>query len=738
MWVAAVVWVVNLTVTGQVRDAVSREPVEGVTVQALGSGVGTITASDGRYRLELPGERRLRFARLGYVTTEVTVRTDSIVDILLAPATRALEGVTVTALRGNVSPGGVPITQHVVEKEDLEKRYSGQEMPLLLTTTPSVTSYADAGSYSNYTYLRLRGIDQTRINVTLDGVPLTDAEDQAVYFSNFPDFGNSIQSAQIQRGVGTSSYGTASYAGSINFQSIALTRAVQGGEVQFSRGSFDTYRASAEWQTRPSDAGLVAYARLSSQQTDGYRYHSGNRSAGGLASVAYFGTVSSLKVTALSGVSRNQEAYVASPSDEIDRDPRHNPLSEEERDRFTHTLISLSGTRLVGPSASLAATLYSVAAGGDYDVAIAPELWNFNLKSRVTGGFVTWNQQRGPVVLSAGAHLNGYYRDHWLHIRPDLQAEVYRNRGEKDDASAFAKVSYEKGRLTLFGDVQGRTARFRYIPDDEAGISSSSIRWNFVNPKVGASYRWRPNTAFYASVGQTGREPTRNDMFAGFDNVDTTNAAFVGGLDRVHPERVRDLEAGATVLRPDLTLNANVFSMDFRNEITPIGALSYIGLPLRKNVGSSYRRGLELDAVYRGFRRLTLGGNATLSWNRIRQYTDDASGITYSDVEPLLTPRFISNQSAELALSPQVSLFVDGRYISRSYLANTSDARFVTPSAYATDLAVDWRIGTVSLLAQARNIGNARVFTGGYTDGQSSSYYILAARNLIVTARVGF
>jgi iron complex outermembrane receptor protein len=315
---------------------------------------------------------------------------------------------------------------------------------------------------------------------------------------------------------------------------------------------------------------------------------------------------------------------------------------------------------------------------------------------------------------------------------------VYRNRGDKDDASAFAKASYERGSLTLFGDVQARTARFRYEPDDNAGIPSSSIHWTFVNPKVGASYRWRPNMAFYASLGQTGREPTRNDMFAGFDNVDTTNAAFVGGLDRVHPERVRDIEAGVTVLRPGLTLNANVYSMDFRNEITPIGALSYIGLPLRKNVESSYRRGVELDLVYRGFQRVTVGGNATVSWNRIREYTDDAAGLTYRDVEPLLTPRFISNQRLEVVLSRQVSLLADGRYLSRSYLANTEDTRFVTPAAYAADVALDWRIGNVSLLAQARNVGDARVFTGGYTDGQSSSYYVLAGRNLIVTARIGF
>lgn len=733
----ALLWFALQSVTGQVRDAVSRTPVEGVTVQVVGTAIGTLTDASGTYRVDAEAGMRLRFTRLGYAPLELTVRADSVLDVRLVPSARALEGVTVTTIRAASVESGAPITQRVVGRAELESRYSGQEMPLLLTTTPSITSYSDGGAYSNYTYMRLRGIDQTRINITLDGVPLNDAEDQGVFFSNFPDFANSIQSVQIQRGVGTSSQGTAPYAGSVNFESVALSRSVRGGELQLGRGSFDTNRGSAEWQSGPLAERFALYARISSQQTEGYRRHSGNRSAGGFFSAGYFGDDATLKLTALSGVSRNQEAYLASSLDAIRADPRDNPLTEAERDRFTQSMVSLAATRLMGASV-LSATAYTVGAGGNYDVLIDGDLWNFNLESRVTGGFANWSLQRGAWTASAGAHGNTYARDHSLYIRPDFGTRLYLNTGHKREGSAFAKTAYQHGRATFFGDVQARHVWYRYVPDADAGIAERRITWSFLNPKVGVTVQATPQVALYASVGQNGREPARNDMFAGFDNLDTTNADFVGPLSRVRPERVRDTEAGVNYRGGSLDLTANLFSMDFRNEITPIGALSYIGLPLRKNVRSSFRRGAEVDARWRVMPQLTVAGNVTASHNRIAAYTDDATGETYRDVEPLLTPRLVSNHSVEFAPGAGLRFLFDGRYVSRSYLSNTADRRFTTPPAYALDAAVDWRVGAVSFLMQVRNVTNARVYTGGYTDGVTPYYYILAARNLHVTARVGF
>lgn len=725
-------------IRGTVRDISTRAPVPGVTVQVVGRIQGTITDSLGRFTLDAEPGVRLRLSRIGYAPREVTVA-DSVLDVALTPAARALEGVTVTALRASgTRDAGAPITQRVVTQEQIERQYSGQEMPFLLSTTPSVTVYSDGGAYSNYTYFRLRGIDQTRVNITLDGVPLNDAEDQGVFFSNFPDLANSMQSVQVQRGVGTSSQGVASYAGSINFESVSLAGTSRRGEVQLSRGAFNTTRGSAEWQSGLLPGGLAIYGRVSAQDTDGYRHNAGNRSTGAFLSAGYFGERTSAKLTALTGVSRNELSYLAASIDDIRADPRNNPLPPSDRDRFDQTLVSLAVTRLLGASSTLSATAYTVDAGGDYDVTFGPDISNFNLASRVTGAFATYNRQVARWTLSTGLHANSYYRDHFLFLRPDLSTELYRNRGEKDDASAFAKVAFEAGRLTLFGDLQGRRVWYSYRPDANAGIAASSTSWSFLNPKIGATYSARPDLTLYASLGSNGREPARNDMFAGFDNVDTTNADFVGPLDRVRPERVNDFEAGITHRGRYMDVSVSAFAMRFRNEITPIGELSYIGLPLRKNVRSSSRDGLEVDLTWRGLSRAVIGANAAWMRARIAEYTDDATQQTFRDVPPLLTPAFTANQSVRVALTRSLSLGVDGRYVSRSYLANTGDGRFVTPPAWLMDAALTWSPGRVSVLAQLRNAWDRRFFSGGYTDGTTSYYYVAAPRNLIVTTKFGF
>jgi iron complex outermembrane receptor protein len=696
---------------------------------------GTVSDSAGRFTLEISVPARIRFTRAGYQTVEHFLERDTTLVIQLEPAAPSLERVTVTALRGDA---GAPIPQRTMDREEVEQRYVGQDVPLLLTGQPSITSYAEAGSFSNYTYLRLRGIDHTRVNITLDGVPLNDPEDQFVYFSNFPDFGNSLESVQIQRGVGTSSYGTAAYAGAINLQSMALANAERGGEVQLGRGSFGTTRGSAEWMSGRMNDRFAAYARASAHRTEGYRHHSGNTGQSYFANGAYFGARDIVKITAFGGRSRNELAYLAVPVADLERDPRTNPLGEDERDDFQQHFASASWTRALGAQAAIQATAYTIWASGDYDVRIAPDLYNFQLASRVTGALATWSARAGALDLDFGAHTNVYHRDHALAIRPNLESLVYRNTGRKREESAFAKAALSLGDATLYGDLQVRRPHFEYVPADGSGVTGSSIAWTFVNPKVGITWELSRHATVYASHGSNGREPTRNDMFAGFDNVDTTNIDFVGPLSRVRPERVHDTEAGVRWRTASLSANVNVFDMRFRNEITPVGALSYIGLPLRKNVRASYRRGIEADVTWRPMPSVTAAANATLSHNRIAEYTDDASGATYRDVEPLLTPKVLINHAVDWQMIPALSMSVGGRYVGRSFLANTGDRAFMTPGAYLADARVAWRNGRHELAVHVMNLTSARFYAAGYTDGTTPYYFVTAPRAIFATATIGF
>ncbi|HEY9227253.1 MAG TPA: TonB-dependent receptor, partial [Gemmatimonadaceae bacterium] len=588
-----------------------------------------------------------------------------------------------------------------------------------------------------YSYIRLRGLDQSRINLTLDGIPLNDPEDQVLYFADFPDLANSLSSVQVQRGVGTSSNGTAAYAGSVNMESVPLASTARRGEVQLEGGSFGSKRLSAEYATGLLPSRFAAYARVSALGTDGYRYHSGVQGRSAFFSGGYFGDRNIVKLIATAGLMKDTMAYLAVPEADLAKDRKINPLTPRERDGFGEQLAALSYTRLVGPTSSFSATVYRISASGDYDVLI-DSLWNFDLAFVWYGATSNWSYRKDPLQLDVGVNANTYSRDHSAYIPPD---RLYLNTGHKQDASGFIKAAYTVGgRATLFGDIQARRAEFRYTPDENANITERSISWSFLNPKAGITYQVSGPLALFASLGQNTREPARNDMFAGFDNLDDTNVEFVGDLSRVKPETVRDLEVGLTYRTSAFDARANVYSMDFRNEIAPIGALSYIGSPLRKNVGSSYRRGIEADVVYRASSALVLQANASASKNQISQYTDSTgeTPVTYRNVEPLLTPRFTTFERAEYRVVRDVSLAVETQYTSRSFLQNTSDDRFVLPAALTLNASASFRRGRAELVVRGNNLTDNKKYGSGYASDGDSYYFVVPPRNLFATLKLAF
>ena len=661
-------------------------------------------------------------------THDTTSRADS-------TSARKLERVMISAVRESAAP----ISQKTVTQKEIQQHYFGQDIPLVLqSTTPSLTSYAETGNYWGYSYIRLRGIDQSRINITIDGIPLNDPEDQVLYFADFPDLANSLQSIQVQRGVGTSSNGTASYAGSINMETTSLVGAPRGGTLQVQGGSFGSRRASVDYNTGQLPNHFAFYGRVSGLHTDGYRYHSGVEGASGFLSGGYFGDRDILKFTAIAGLMRDTMAYLAVPEADLAVDRRINPLSPRERDGFGERLLSLAYTHLLSGNSSMSTTLYRLSATGDYDVLL-DSLETLHLDFVSYGVMSAWSYHRDGVKLDLGVNADTYARDHYAYMHPDLVNALYFNSGHKQDQAGFAKLAYTVGRATLFGDVQARHATFRYAPDKDADIPGSSISWTFLNPKAGLTYQLTRPLSVYASYGATTREPARTDMFAGFDNLDTSNVAFVGQFNRVKPETVHDIEIGTNYRNATLELQANLYSMDFQNEIAPIGALSYIGNPLSKNVASSYRRGIEADVTYRGIPRWLLTANASESMNRIREYTDSTGDVpvTYHNVEPLLTPRFQSFGRAQYSVTSSLDLAVQGRYQSVAFLQNTSDRRYVLPAAFDMDASIGWKIGSNELLLRANNLTDSKKYGSGYASDGVSYYYVLPPRNFFVTLKIG-
>ncbi|HSB60516.1 MAG TPA: TonB-dependent receptor, partial [Vicinamibacteria bacterium] len=698
------------------------------------------TGPDGTYRLRVPaGEHLLRASHAGYrpATRTVSVTADLPgVDLGLEPAYRLSEEVVVQAIRADAR---APVTKKDIGREEIELAYHGQEVPFLLKHTPSITQYSDTGTGAGYAYLYLRGIQQTRINMTLDGVPLGEPEDSGLYFVNFGDFAGSVDSIQVQRGVGTSTVGAASYGGSINFASVGVRdrRELLG---TLGAGSFGSNRGSVALHSGRLGPGLAFYGRASYQETDGFRDHSGVVQRSLFYGATRQGDRSFFKLFGFSGREKTQLAFLAVEKELLERDPcdladrsrpdaclRFNPLSLAERDRFGQDFVQAQLTRALGASSSLAVQGYYNGAGGWYRIWDGPaqaRLLQYELDWRLAGGLVTFRHARERVSLTAGAHLNDFQSEHG---QRDTGAPLrnYANHGQKNEANGFVKLGCDVGRWHLYGDAQLRWARFRHEGDLDLG----AVDWTFVNPKLGARYDLTPSLGVYASAGKATREPTRGDMVAGEDNP-----TRLYDLRAVRPERVWDFEAGLDYRTGALSLQANAYAMEFQNEIALTGELSEIGLPLRRNVDRSHRRGLELDAAWRALPSLSVQASANLSRSRIRAWTQfydvyDADGAylesvdrTHRDVDPLLTPPLVANLGLDWTGAPGLSAGLFGRYVAEAYLDNTRNEATTAPAFWNLDarLSLDlgrWlKKGRPRLRVQVNNVlDNDRIFPSGYS-----------------------
>lgn len=654
-------------------------------------------------------------------------------------STRRLEAVTISAIRAR---SDAPVPAMTLDAGELKRRSFGQDVPIMLQGTPSLTSYAETGNYWGYSYIRMRGIDQSRINLTLDGIPLNDPEDQVLYFADFPDLTASLGSVQVQRGVGASAPGSASYGGSINFQTKPLTDTpVRSADVQLQAGSFGTLRGAAEYSSGLSSSGFAAYGRVSAIRSTGYRRHSGVDARSGFASVGWVGKRDIVKLTAIAGLFADTMAYMGATRAELATDDRANLLRADETDRFGEQLVALSHTRDLGNGASIANTVYRITTAGNYDVCIAScgaatgVNWNFHLDFAWVGATSVATFALGGNRVTTGVNVNGYARDHYAFDRSSNMLSLYTNTGRKRDLSAFAKAERDVGKATLFADLQGRRAQFFYQPDINAGVRRSSIGWSFLNPKIGATYRVAPSITAYASYGVNGREPARSDMLAGFDNLDTTNASFLGPLSKVRPERVQDAEVGLRKRGAHWSVGANAFAMEFRNEILPVGQLSYIGTPLRTNVPSSWRRGIELDGSAQ-WDRVHAGASATLMRARIAAFTDDATTLSYKDVAPLLTPELTATHWTTIAVSRELSVGATGRLVGNSYLNNTGNHGLTLPSQYTLDLSAHWAKRGRGISLYVNNALNSRRFASGHVSGGEARYYVLPPLNAMVIVRL--
>jgi iron complex outermembrane receptor protein len=627
--------------------------------------------------------------------------------------TQQLTDVVITGVRSNTK---TPITQKTITKDDIDKSYQGQEMSYILDKTPAITSQSDGGQPNGYTTFRLRGIDQTRVNMTLNGVPLNEPEDQGVYFSNYPNFAVNLKSMQIQRGVGTSANGTAAYAGSINFES--KTGIDKEMTAQIGYGSFNTQRANVTYGSGINKHGLAFYTGLSAYQSDGYKYNSGGKGYSGFVSAGYYGGKNVIKFTGFSGRSLNQMAWYAVLDSTIDKDPRTNYNTNDEKDDFTQSLAQLQYVRSINKYSTLTTTAYYNRLDGvwglqEYDtLGNLSDLLKLKLGSNFYGIMTNYHVEYKKLNMNIGVHANSYNRTHNGSVA-DLSR--YTNTGYKTDYSGYIKGSYDIGKFSVFGDIQARNVQFTYKGD----TTITPLTWFFVNPKGGVTYNYSKKVNYYVSVGQNHREPTRNDMFGGDDNLISLNI--------ITPESVIDYELGSNLNFDKFSIQYNVYYMDFKNELTFSGVIGPNGLPLMTKIDKSFRSGIEFDAKYKLNKSFTLTNSSNYTYCRIPK-----DGKQYS---PLYTPSLIVNQGIEYTIKGFI-VGISGRYQSFSYmnLDNTSSI----PSFTTLNANIGYKYKAYSIGAQLVNLTNTRYYTSGVMVGSSRYLYVNAPFSAYLTLKMTF
>ncbi len=619
-----------------------------------------------------------------------------------------------------------PVTFQNISGKELQAKSTGQEPSYLLAQTPSITVYSDAGSTQGYSYFRMRGIDQTRINISLDGVPLNEPEDQGAYFSNYPDIMNSVSKIQIQRGIGTTKNGVGSYAGSVQLFSPNLFDSTYT-TVGFGYGSFNSHRVFAEYNSGVKNK-KAFYVRASQIYSDGYKYHSSNNSQSVFMGGDLIYDKSVFKMNVLVGHQQNQLAWLGVPEALIEKDPRTN-LDSNERDNFTQLLVQLQHVWHPNSTSSLQTSVYYTYLNGHYGynenaylgLPTTNELYNYAFLSNLIGLFSNYTYSKGSFNWTTGINGSIYDRRHIGSL--NTVGQLYENTGYKDEFSVFSKADYTIGQLTLFADVQARYATFDYHGD----VPLNRIDWFFLNPKAGASFLAGNNFNLYYSIGRTGKEPTRNDMFGGSDNLlaDSAGRAIIAIKS---PEYLVDQELGFRHRAGKLNLNLNFYYMSFKNEIVLNGQLGPNGLPLTSEVNSSIRTGAELSLNYKLTDKLNLINNSAYSYNRIKEQNESFS--------PIVTPPVIINQEITYT-SKSFLIGLSGRYQSSSFIDFANTARVNQYVIFNARTQYD--VKHIQFAIFVYNITDTKYFNNGYVDTDGTKkYFVQSPTNFYTSVKYTF
>jgi iron complex outermembrane receptor protein len=604
-----------------------------------------------------------------------------------------------------------PITFTNVSKTQIAPRNLGQDIPILLNYLPSVVTTTDAGAGIGYTYMRVRGSDGSRINVTLNGVPFNDSESQGTFFVNLPDFASSLESIQLQRGVGTSTSGAGAFGASLNLQTKAAQQNSYA-EIANSIGSFGTRKHTLAFGTGLHN-NFEMNARISKIKSDGFINRASSDLFGYYFDANYITKNTIIKAIAFGGKEKTYQAWNGLEDEEkLKNDRTYNSAGQytdefgntqfydDETDNYWQNHFQLHwNEKLTSKWQSNLALHYTLGKGyfeqyredelfsdyvlpdfnGNTSTDLVRKRWLDNVFFGTTFS-LNYKTEKTDVIIGGAA--NKYQGKHfgevvWTQYYVPNSNKYYDNFGNKNDVNFYSKASQQLGKFNVFADLQYRMV---FYQANSIKFNDVNDTFRFFNPKAGITYTLNQASSIYGYFGIANKEPRRDDYESG----------------SIKPERLQDYELGYKFKNKKTSLNINAFYMRYKNQLVATGALNDVGSPVFENSGKSYRAGIEIEGAIKIIPKVMLQPNLTLSTNKNEDFYFERDGVltNLGNTNIAYSPNMVIGNA--LTYSPintlQISLLT--KYVGKQYMGNIDAEKSILPDYSTSDLNInyEWKI----------------------------------------------
>ncbi|MEZ5357500.1 MAG: TonB-dependent receptor [Candidatus Zixiibacteriota bacterium] len=788
-------------VTGTVVDT-DNNPIANVTVRSGDIARPTQTNERGEFTISIdkPTAVTLMLSHTGYIPKSVKVSpSENAITVVMTAQVYPMQGITVTS--GRAVEGKSPVAFAEVDREEIDKRMDIGEFPELLEATPNVYSYSDAGGGLGYSYMSIRGFNARRAPVYINGVPLNDPEDHALYFIDLPDFASYVDNIQVQRGVGNSLYGDPSFGGSVNILTSVFAHS-QKAEIMSGYGGYLhdgktvglMRKQSIYYSTGMLDGGWSLSSRWVKQYSDGYRKHAWYD---GSAYYLSLGHLSPNMITTLNiygGPIKTHAAWDGIDRATMAEDRRANWYTyANETDNFNQPHFELHNIYTLNEHMNLNSTLYYIRGEGfyeqlrygerayDYLLTDDPDLYTDLARRKWVSKYQTglnshieYGDAKRTAVLGGSYYF--FESDHWGEVlwaeemSPSNESlenphRYYDYFGKYHNASAYA--SYQQtltDKLSISGNLQLRYLhKDIHMPGNAVyPMTIYGLDWLFLSPRIGLNYQVNENVSSYFSFSISSHEPN-DEMIDDADDptdtprlevIDDSVSPVIYGDATVDAERLYDFELGTEYRTQSYAVGINLFWMEYRNALVPDGELNDDGFPTYGNADRSLHRGVELTAAYTVLPHLKLSGNYAYNDFRIKEYDQYISAhevIERRDVATPNFPKYIANFNAEYEYSVFEVMYTL-RAVGRQFIS--LDGRFVDVEGESVDISIEpytvsslkgiVHLGNiiagadVTLEARVDNVFNKEYETFGYRWGDYFAYWPAAERNWFVNLKLSF